>query len=118
MYMMREIRDLRGTSHPMAGIFPFVARMEDRFKALGYREVALERDCLLGPRGTRIRGHEFHYSGIEEAQRDWECLYTMTDRRGRRLREGYRAGSVLGSYVHLHWGSCPEAARCFVRSCM
>jgi cobyrinic acid a,c-diamide synthase len=117
MYLMREIRDLQGASHPMAGIFPFAARMEQRFRALGYREVRLEADCFLGCRGTRIRGHEFHYSGIEEKDRDAELVYAMTDRRGREIAEGYRAGSVLGSYVHLHWGSCPEAAQSFVRSC-
>lgn len=34
------------------------------------------------------------------------------------LEEGYSVGErVLGSFVHLHWGGCPEAAEAFVEAC-
>lgn len=41
--------------------------------------------------------------------------YRIQARSGRTTPvEGYLSGSVLASYVHLHWGSAPEAAAHFV----
>jgi cobyrinic acid a,c-diamide synthase len=119
MYLMREICDQEGKAYPMAGIFPFSARMEPRFRALGYREVVTRQPSLLGPEGTVLRGHEFHYSGICEIRAETERIYRLSDRRRElEVTEGYRRGSVLGSYIHLHFGSCPEAAAHFVQACI
>lgn len=102
---------------PMAGVFPATARMLERRQALGYREVTLAADGPLGPAGTVARGHEFHYSTLEmpaQVARD----YRLSRRGGVDLgREGYRLGNVLGSYVHLHFGSNPRLAGNFVRFC-
>jgi cobyrinic acid a,c-diamide synthase len=44
--------------------------------------------------------------------------YRTTDRSGMdRAAEGLVAGQTLGSYVHLHLGSCPQAAQHFVTAC-
>jgi cobyrinic acid a,c-diamide synthase len=101
----------------MAGVFPGDARMLPRRKALGYRKVRLTCDSLLGPAGTVARGHEFHYSELELPE-SVKCSYQLSDRRGRELSaEGYCRGNVLGSYVHLHFGSNPQLAENFVRFC-
>jgi cobyrinic acid a,c-diamide synthase len=118
MYLAREIRDLEERVHPMAGVFPFSVRMLPRLKALGYREVTLTADSLLGPAGTTARGHEFHYSEIVGEPIGVPRLYRLTPRRGgEAVSEGYRANRVLASYVHLHFGSNPEVARHLVASC-
>ena len=31
--------------------------------------------------------------------------------------EGYSYKNVLGGYIHLHFGSCPEAIETFVQAC-
>ena len=67
-----------------------------------------------------LRGHEFHYSEIVEE--DADPAMTLAYRiRGRKFvndrPEGYQVGSALASYVHLHWGSAPEAAAAFVERC-
>ena len=36
---------------------------------------------------------------------------------GRTVPEGYTCNNVLASYVHLHFASCPEAARALVERC-
>ncbi len=118
MYLSREIHDLEGKPHPMAGVLPFGVRMLTRLKALGYREVTLTAPGLLGPPGTQARGHEFHYSEIISEPEGLPRIYQLTPRRGGEpLREGYTLHQVLASYVHLHFGSNPEAARHLVDHC-
>ena len=120
MTLGRFIETVEGKRFPMAGVLPFGTRMLSRRKALGYTEVVLRRDCLLGRQGLVLRGHEFHYSEIVESPEDG-ALERVYEIRGRKMREarpeGYSNGSVLGSYVHLHWGSAPETASAFVRHC-
>jgi cobyrinic acid a,c-diamide synthase len=121
------IDTIDGEKHRMAGILPFGTRMLPRRKALGYTEVVLRRQCLLGGPGRVIRGHEFHYSEIVEDESfsavspqvlSPEFAYELRRRKHEAARlEGYQAGPVLASYIHLHWGSAPEAAEEFVRHC-
>ena len=112
MYLAREIRDLEGRVHPMAGVLPFTVRMLPRLKALGYREVTLTASGLLGPAGTTARGHEFHYSEIMgEPIGVPRILPPHPPPGGRAVSEGYGDHNVLASYVHLHFGSNPEVAR-------
>ena len=102
---------------PMVGVFPGQARMLPRRRALGYREVELVADTPLGPVGTRARGHEFHYSELELPPRIPRC-YRLSRRQGEEAgEEGYRLGNVLGSYVHLHFGSNPQLPVNFVDFC-
>jgi cobyrinic acid a,c-diamide synthase len=118
MYLAKEIRDLEGQAHPMAGVFPFTVRMLPRLKALGYREVTLAAAGLLGPAGTKARGHEFHYSEMVGEPVGVPCIYRLTSRKGgEAVAEGYCGHNVLASYVHLHFGSNTEVARNLVASC-
>jgi cobyrinic acid a,c-diamide synthase len=118
MYLSQEIEDLDGHRQPMAGVLPLKVRMLPRLKALGYREIILTAPGLLGPAGTRARGHEFHYSEIVSAPADLSRSYRITARQGTETAtEGYCLNNVLASYVHLHFGSNPEIARRLVESC-
>lgn len=118
MYLCRALEDADGVRHPMAGCFPFVARMTPRLRSLGYREARLERDTLLGPAGRTLRGHEFHYSELAAVDPAIPTAYRVTGRGDAAGREeGYLVHNTLGSYLHLHWGSRPEAAADFVAAC-
>ncbi|MFW6373306.1 MAG: cobyrinate a,c-diamide synthase [Thermodesulfobacteriota bacterium] len=120
MYLGSRIQDTDHRTYSMCGCFPFTTTMFTRLKSLGYREVILTAETLLGPAGTRIRGHEFHYSGIQEAPENdhVETVYAVSDRLGAgALATGYRVRRTLGSYIHLHFGSRPKAAEHFVAVC-
>ncbi len=119
MYLGREMGDLDGSTFPMVGCLPHATRMLARLKALGYREVVQVRDTLLGPSGQTMRGHEFHYSEIVDAgQVHAACAYRVNNRAGLAAApEGFWRQRTLGSYVHLHFGSCPHAATHFVAAC-
>ncbi len=120
MALSRFIETLDGVRRPMAGVLPFGTRMLGKRKALGYTEVVLRRPCSLGLPGLRLRGHEFHYSEIVESENDpaLELVYELQGRKRKASSlEGYRVGSALASYVHLHWGSAPAAPEAFVERC-
>ncbi len=119
IYLARGVIDGEGRSHPLLDVLPTWARMLPRRKALGYREVRLKRDCLLGAAGTRLRGHEFHYSELAEEPVGPgidRCYAILGEDGEEKRREGYRIASVLASYIHLHFGFHPEAACSLVRS--
>ena len=113
MYLCQTIVDLEGKSFPMIGLYPFHTRMQSRLRSLGYRQPVVMRDCLLGPAGTVLHGHEFHYSTIEAGHPGVEAVYRLDDGR----LEGYVHENTLAGYIHLHWGRTPEVATRFVEAC-
>jgi cobyrinic acid a,c-diamide synthase len=65
------------------------------------------------PSGTRVRGHEFHWS-IAEPPSEEVAAYRLSDTD--RL-EGFCIGSTLASYVHLNLAGAPDLAHRFVAAC-
>jgi cobyrinic acid a,c-diamide synthase len=116
MYLSRSIRDLDNVVHDMAGVFSFRTVMTRGRAHLGYREVILEKDCPLGLAARKARGHEFHYSEIVRGEAaEVDPAYRMKNGSGEDLApEGYRRKNVLGSYVHIHFGSNPLIAGSFI----
>lgn len=103
--------------HAVTGLFPATARMLARRKSLGYREVVLTEESMLGPAGMVLRGHEFHYSEMEMPE-SVKRVYRVSARNGQQqFAEGYSKGHVLGSYIHLHFSSNPQVADNFVAAC-
>lgn len=113
MYLTEGIFDNDGQMREMAGVFPVKATMQKKRAALGYREVTLQRDFYFGHAGSTLRGHEFHYSTIDEMPDHIERLYKVNND----TYEGYRYKKVLGSYMHLHFGYSTGAAAGFVNVC-
>lgn len=117
MYLCREIKDFDGKIWPMTGCFSFTAEMLPRLRSLGYREVTLLNDTVIGSKGAVIRGHEFHYSKIDDTP-GGEKSYRVSPRSGETsVPDGHTVNRTLGSYIHLHFGSRPETGRDFVTAC-
>jgi cobyrinic acid a,c-diamide synthase len=117
MYLCTTIRMLDGTAHSMVGLIPAEAEMRKKLQALGYVEVETQAPTPLGPAGLRFRGHQFRYSELR-LHGEVDCAYTLRKRRGGEVvREGYRVGGTLASYVHVHWASNPLPAEGLVTSC-
>jgi cobyrinic acid a,c-diamide synthase len=112
MYLVEGLRTLDGETHEMAGLLPGVAVMRESLQAIGYVDVETRVPTVLGPAGLKLRGHQFRHSVLEGAE---PLAYTVKPRWGGGFHgEGYLRGNVLGSYVHVHWASCPGAAEGFV----
>ncbi|HEX3746168.1 MAG TPA: cobyrinate a,c-diamide synthase [Bryobacteraceae bacterium] len=99
MYLTDAIVDAKGDAWPMVGVFPARARMQARLAKIGYVEV--ETAC------GAARGHEFRHSTIDAMPPEVERAYA----------DGYRVRGAVGSYVHLHFGSCRRLAEDFVERC-
>jgi cobyrinic acid a,c-diamide synthase len=97
--------------HALAGALAADARMTDRL-TLGYRRARLRRASPLGPAGTDLRGHEFHYSTLVPPG---DAL-AWTGRTGQG-RAGFATATLLASYVHVHLGAAPVLAERLVAAC-
>jgi cobyrinic acid a,c-diamide synthase len=65
MYLCSALRTLDGIFHSMRDVLPGETRMCERLQALGYVEVQLVSDSILGRAGSCFRGHQFKYSNID-----------------------------------------------------
>lgn len=115
MYLGRSLRDPGGERHPMAGVFPWAARMGKRRAALGYREAELLPACPFPGAAGKIRGHEYHYSELSPAARSVAGCFAPAP--GSDPTPGFVRGNVLATYLHVHFASNPGLARAFVEKC-
>jgi len=113
-----ENGEAEGALKEFVGVFPVATTMLKQRKALGYREIRLRNDSILGKKGVIARGHEFHYSQVEELPDGIERLYQVNKGQSDLGTEGYRYKNCLASYIHLHFGSNPGMAAAFVASCI
>jgi cobyrinic acid a,c-diamide synthase len=92
-------RDLDGRE--MCGVLDAHVRMTDRL-SLGYREATALTAMPWLESGTRVRGHEFHYTQVESAEPypAWKLAA-----RGRLWSEGIAKGPIQASYLHVHWAA-------------
>lgn len=117
MYLTETLIDGEGQAYPMVGVLHGHSRMTPRL-TLGYRTVQATTDTWLLAAGETLRGHEFHYSQWEHASDVLTPAYiVLADEWCTTARpEGGIVGNVVASYVHLHFGACPELATRFVRA--
>ena len=115
MYLGRSLTDLDGASHDMLGVIPAVSAMSHQRMTLGYREVESRGDGPLLTKGQRVRGHEFHWSTLEELPDPDQSVYKVVNQNNR--ADGFQVGSVWASYIHIHLGSDPSLAPRFVEAC-
>lgn len=94
----------------MAGVVAADATMSGG-RVLGYRSATITTASPLGPPGTELRGHEFHYSATDPPG---DAL-VLSGRHGT-VRGGFASPSLLASYLHVHLGAAPQLAEAFVRS--
>jgi cobyrinic acid a,c-diamide synthase len=96
----------------LAGVIDAKATMTERL-TLGYRRAVAHTPTPIGPAGTEVRGHEFHYSSVDP---DGHAL-TLSGRQGS-SDAGFATDRLLASYLHVHLGSRPDLAEAFVGTCV
>jgi cobyrinic acid a,c-diamide synthase len=110
-YSARTLRTSDGTTHQMAGLIPIDIALEAGTLHSGYRDLSIATPSMLGPVGTRLRGHEFHFSRPLSGADCLQPAYTMHDCDGEPLGcEGWTDPLLLASFIHLHFGQEQELA--------
>lgn len=108
MYCCRELVDGQGRTFRLLDLLPARTVMQPRRAALGYVAWRSHEASLLGPPGTVVRGHEFHYSRLEPLG-PLHAVATL-EREGEPPRpDGFVSGRLLAGYAHLHFASHPAA---------
>lgn len=100
MVLGEALIDKGGGRHAMTGLLGLVTSHAQRKMHLGYRYADLLAPVAGLAVGTKLRGHEFHYSTIVE-QTDAPLAH-VTDAEGVAVAEtGSHRGHVTGSYFHM-----------------
>lgn len=111
LYLQQQLTDREGNSYPMVGALAGEGTPRDQMSRFGYLTLTGETDSLLGPRGTQLRGHEFHY---------WDSTHPgagFTVRKPHSLQHwscGQVSPTLYGGFPHLYFWSNPQAAASFV----
>jgi len=102
-----------GRTLPMFGVLPVASRMQRETLTIGYRQVEALRPSPLMAKGSRVRGHEFHWSDAEPPPAHLAAYRLLGEERV----EGVCLGATLASYVHLNLAGAPDLARRLVATC-
>ncbi|NDV20356.1 cobyrinate a,c-diamide synthase [Pseudodesulfovibrio sp. JC047] len=108
--------EMRETSYPMAGVFPVGTSFCPKPQGLGYTEAEVVEDNPFFRTGSRIEGHEFHYSlCVSEASTPLKPVLKMGRGHGGGLGwDGFLHKNTVAGYNHIHAVAVPEWAPLFV----
>ena len=111
----RSLTDGQGVPQPMAGLLPFQAARGSL--SLGYRDASTNHDGLVLRRGERLCGHEFHRWQLQpDADATGEPLWQLEGWGSPARPEGWGGPQLHASWLHLHWGGCPQIPRRLARA--
>lgn len=97
--------------HLFAGVVESDAVMTKGL-TLGYRVATTTMQSPVGPAGTVIRGHEFHYSRTDPCGDG-----LILEGRHGRSSEGFCKPNLFATYVHVHLAGQEHLAESFVNTC-
>ena len=117
MYLTKSIADFQGAQHTMVGILDCKTKMVGKL-TLNYTHASVLRNNMLSNRGTSIRGHEFHYSRLDDVPSDACFAYLM--KRGSGIdagRDGWVEYGALAQYMHMNFAAYPKLTSNFIKTC-
>lgn len=114
LYLHRELEGADGTYYPMADVVPAKAYRTGKLGRFGYITLEARKDQMLGPAGTKVRGHEFHYwdsescggsfhAGKPAGKREWDCVHGTK--------------TLYAGFPHLFYYSNLQVPHRFLRAC-
>jgi cobyrinic acid a,c-diamide synthase len=105
----------KGDCFKMCGVLKGSVRFGET-RVVNYVEGEFRKDCIVGKKATRFKGHEFHHSDILlEGMADVEFAYKI--HRGVGIKDGMDGiitKNCLASFAHLHAASYTRFAKNFV----
>ena len=114
LYLHRELEDMEGRFHPMAGVLDARAYRTSRLGRFGYITLSAREDTAFLPAGESVRGHEFHYF---ESEACGDALHAQKPTGNRGWDCGHSRGNLLMGFPHLYYPSNPKLIERFLRAC-
>ena len=122
VYLSQGVETVGGNKYDFVGLLPVRTKMRDSFQSLGYVDITLTGDSLIGDKGDQLRGHRFHYSALMDdplKNNDWKAVYSLKRRMtDSETPEGYQKGNIVVSYVHVHLASRPKSIQSLISNCL
>lgn len=112
LYLQESLSDKDGHAHTMVGALPGSGSHAGGLRRFGYIELAQTVDTLLGPAGTTIKGHEFHYWDSSDCGS--ACVATKPTGGGWACVQA--SGSLFAGFPHLYFPSNPSCTAAFVQA--
>jgi cobyrinic acid a,c-diamide synthase len=109
---------LENTSYPMVGILPLTFDFYKRPQGHGYTIIEVEKENPYYNVGSKIRGHEFHYSRVSKWD-DPKCKLVFRMKRGAGIDKNYDGivyKNILATYTHVHALGTPGWAPALIRN--
>ncbi len=114
LYLQKELEGEDGRFYEMAGVFPGTASRRNHLVRFGYMEAQIFRGGVLGGRGEKIRGHEFHY---------WDCTENGMDLLAQKPMGGkdypcmIHSHAMAAGFPHFYYYSNPNMLYRFLTAC-
>ncbi len=120
MYLGRTLV-LDGRTYPMSGVLPLDFELCRKPQAHGYTIVTVVKRNPFYPKGTVLKGHEFHYSSVSGFTRQPGAGFAFSMQRGEGIlgkKDGICYRNVLATYTHLHAYGSPQWAAGMIRAAL
>lgn len=110
---LHERLETGGQFYKMTGVIESDALSGRRKGHFGYIQATLQKDCLLGEKGTSFRAHEFHY---------WESTMKHADISVRKpgngavWEEGLCSQTLYAGFPHLYFYGSPGVGEHFLKA--
>ncbi len=103
MYLGETI-GVDGKTFPMVGALPVKFIIEKKPQGHGYTVLEVDRPNPYYPKGTTLKGHEFHYSkAIRTSEQGVSTVFKMKRGNGvDGVRDGLCRKNLLATYTHVH----------------
>ena len=105
MYLTNYIIDKDEKRYNMCGVINTHAIMTNKRRALGYRiaQINIPRINHIIGKDIELRGHEFHWSTIDESNYNNHLFTNIKNSRGNLLENcGYNNNNIFASYIHIN----------------
>lgn len=116
MYLANSV-EFNGKKASLCGVFPLDLGVSKKPQGHGYCEVEVDASNPFFTEGTKLKGHEFHYSFFSPGEKNPPTAFRV--KRGTGCfdqRDGLIYKNVLASYLHLHSTGSPMWAEGMIRA--
>lgn len=115
LYLQKALEGADGSVREMAGALDGEGFKTQKLSRFGYLEAEVRTGGVLGGRGEKLRGHEFHY---------WDCTENGSDFRAKKplVQREYpcmiHTKTLAAGFPHFYYYSNPEMIRHFLETAL